>query len=144
MALLAPVIGGAAAAADAAVPSFARMLAHPGERVRDPLTFALGTLLIALTVLALQAALGLVFDPRYRDFPFAALTGALIPFASLTRLPRRKDFRPGAEAIAALTLALAALYILFNETLTNWQAVWFAGGLVALAVILLPARDAPG
>ena len=30
-------------------------------------------------VLAVQAALGLVFDPRYRDFPFAPLTGAAVP-----------------------------------------------------------------
>jgi len=62
----------------------------------------------------------------------------------MTSWPRRKDLRVSAETIAAALLALSAVYILFNETLANWQAVWFAGGLIVLAVILLPARDAPG
>jgi hypothetical protein len=101
-------------------------------------------LLIALTLLAVQAALGLVFDPRYRDFPFPALAGAAIPFVVLTAaLPRPKDLRVSAETVAAATLALSAIYILFNETLLNWQAVLFAAGLMVLAAILAPARDAP-
>src|SRR5262249_24375982 len=84
--------GAARAVAPARVPSFTRILAHRGERTVGPLALTLGVLLIALTLLALQAALGLVFDPRYRDFPFAALTAAVVPFALLTlRPPRRKD-----------------------------------------------------
>ncbi len=43
------------------------------------LTLVLGAVLIALVLLAVQAALGLVFDPRYRDFPFAPMTAAAIP-----------------------------------------------------------------
>ena len=31
-------------------------------------------------LLAILTALGLVFDPRYRDFPFAPLTAAGVPF----------------------------------------------------------------
>jgi hypothetical protein len=144
VALLAPVVGAAAAASEAAIPSFARVIGRRADRVPDALRFALGVLLIALTLLAVEAAVGLVFDPRYRDFPFAALTGAVVPFVVLTsRRPRRKDLRPSAETLAATTLALSGIYIVFNETLANWQALWFAAGLIVLAVILVPARDAP-
>ena len=40
----------------------------------------LGVTLIVTTVIATQTALGLVFDARWRDFPFAALTMAVVPF----------------------------------------------------------------
>src|SRR5262249_7210246 len=143
VALIAPVVG--AAAAPATVPRFARILARRGERTAGLLALTLGVLLIAVTLLAVQAALGFVFDPRYRDFPFAALTAAVAPFALLTmRRPRRKDLEASAETVAAATLALSAVYILFNETLANWQAAWFAAGLIVLAATLASARDAPG
>jgi glucan 1,3-beta-glucosidase len=145
VAVLAPVVGAAAAASETTIPSFARVLGRRADRVDGALAIALGLLLIALTLLAVQAALGLVFDPRYRDFPFAALAGAVIPFVVLTAaLPRRKDLTVSAETVAAATLALSAIYIVFNETLLNWQALWFAAGLIVLAVILAPARGAPG
>ena len=145
VALIAPVVGAAAAVAPARVPSFTRILAHRGERTVGPLALTLGVLLIVLTLLALQAALGLVFDPRYRDFPFAALTAAVVPFALLTlRPPRRKDLAVSAETVAAATLALSAVYVALNETLANWQAAWFAAGLIVLAATLASARDAPG
>ena len=144
VALLAPIVGAAAAVSKASIPRFARVLAHRPERLNDGLVVALGVLLIVLTLLAVQAALGLVFDPRYRDFPFAALTAALAPFAALTAAPPRlKQLRPSAETVAAATLVLSAVYVLFNETLANWQAVWFAAGLVALAVILASERGVP-
>ena len=111
----------------------------------SPIAFALGGLLIILVVLAVQAALGLVFNPRYRDFPFTALTGAVIPFVVLmTALPTRKDIRANAETVAAAVLVLCAIYIALSETFANWQALWFCAGLVALAVSLLPGRAAPG
>ena len=54
-----------------------------------------------LTVLAMQSALALSFDPRYRDFPFAPLTAAALPFLLLSFLvrPAVRDSRmrvPGA------------------------------------------------
>jgi exo-beta-1,3-glucanase (GH17 family) len=104
----------------------------------------LGVVLVALTVLAIQAALGLVFDPRYRDFPFAPLTAATIPFLVLTLLLSSRGRRGAAEVAAAVLLALSALYILFNETLANWQALWFCAALAALVLILFRVRDAPG
>jgi len=44
----------------------------------------------------------------------------------------------------AATLAATAIYVVFNESFANWQALWFAAGLIALALTLLQARAAPG
>ena len=54
-----------------------------------PLALTLGLALLALTVLALQSALALAFDPRYRDFPFAPLTAAAVPFLLLALVAPR-------------------------------------------------------
>ena len=43
------------------------------------MTNLLGITLIVTTVIAAQIALSLVFDARWRDFPFAALTMAVVP-----------------------------------------------------------------
>ncbi len=143
VALLSPILGAVALAKKAPLPSFQRMLGR--ERPRDPVMLLLGVLLIALTVLAVQAALGFVFNPRYRDFPFTPLTAAAVPFLLLTVLQARaQGARPAAESVAAAALVLSAVYIVFNETLANWQAVWFCAGLLALALTLWRARDAPG
>jgi glucan 1,3-beta-glucosidase len=145
VAVLAPVVGAAALASSRSVPSFAKVLGRRADRVTDPLVLVLGLLLVAVAVLAVEAALGLVFDPRYRDFPFPALSAAVVPFLVMrSSWPRLRDLRPSAETVAAATLAIAAVYILFNETVANWQAAWFCAALIALALILLPARDAPG
>jgi glucan 1,3-beta-glucosidase len=79
VALMSPVAAAAALASGASAPSFARVLGRPVQRPSDAATLSLGILLIALAVLSVQAALGLVFDARYRDFPFAPLTAATIP-----------------------------------------------------------------
>jgi len=140
----APIAGAAACAGDRGVPSFAAMLSRSGA-ARDRLDIALGVILIALTLLSVQAALGLVFDPRYRDIPFAPLSSAVVPFLVLTfAAPRRSGTRAAAETLAAAIVALSAGYIAFNESFANWQAIWLGAGLLGLAVILLRARDAPG
>jgi exo-beta-1,3-glucanase (GH17 family) len=157
VALVAPVVGAAGTVCGAAVPRFAGVLGDAAYGPRQPLALLLGMLLLALAVLAMQAALGLDFDPRYRDFPFAPLTGAVFPFLvvfALRRLyptakdrgasPHRKHEYPVAESAAAGVLVLSAIYIVLNETIANWQALWFCAGLAALAVTLVQARDAPG
>jgi hypothetical protein len=88
--------------------------------------------------------LGLVFDPRYRDLPFAPQSGAAFAFLVLMlSTPRPAGVRPAAETLAAAVLAISAIYIAINETLANWQALWLCAGLIGLAFILERARDVP-
>jgi exo-beta-1,3-glucanase (GH17 family) len=154
-ALGSPVIGAAALASGTTAPTFAQILGRAAQRPRNALALALGVLLIALAVLALQAALGLVFDPRYRDFLFAPLTAATAPLllvikrkpaikAALLARWKRHLQAPAAESAVAATLAASAVYIVCNESFANWQAVWLSAALLALAFTLLQARDAPG
>ena len=75
-----PVVSAAAMARQVAPPPFAKVVGRKLDRAADPLTLVFGILLLALTVLTVQSALSLAFDPRYRDFPFAPLTAAALPF----------------------------------------------------------------
>ena len=139
----APVVCAIACAAGRSVPAFSSLLGRGGRRL-DRLDCALGGTLIALVLLSVEAALGLVFDPRYRDIAFAPLTAAALPFlVVLVSTPRPAGPRALAETVAAVLLALSGGYILFNEGFANWQSVWFCAGLFGLAVILAQARDAP-
>ena len=140
----APIVCAMASAAQRPLPTFAALLGGRGER-RDALSFALGVVFIALFLLSVQAALGLTFDPRYRDIPFAPLGAAVLPYLVLSFSTRRPSgSRAIAELLAAALLAASAVYIVFNESLANWQAVWFCAGLIGLSLILALARDAPG
>jgi len=124
-----------------ATPSFAATLGRP--RPADRLEWVLGLLFVAVCVIAVQSALGFVFNPRYRDFPFAPITAAALPF--LLALPnRRGGARQTAELATAAVLALSAIYIVLNESVANWQALWFCAVLAGLGFILLRVRGAPG
>jgi exo-beta-1,3-glucanase (GH17 family) len=143
IAALAPVVCAAACAAGRARPSFAALLGQPVD-VRDGFGLALGTVFIALTLLSVETALGLVFDPRYRDIPFAPQSGAVFAFMVLmVSTPRSVGARPAAEILTAAVLTVSAVYIAVNETFANWQAIWLCAGLIGLAVILARTRDAP-
>ena len=144
-AVLAPIVGTLGLAERVTVPTFAQVIG-PGEiRARNPLALWLGILLIATCVLALTAALGLAFDPRYRDFPYAPLTAAIVPFGWLSFV-RGDDVgrRAAAEIAAAGVLLLAAAYIFFNEGSANWQSLWFCTAISILSIILVRVRDARG
>lgn len=143
VALMAPVVSPAALASSARPPSFAQLVGRAEQRPRGVIPLSLGIILLVTAVLSVQAALGLVFDGRYRDFPFAPLTGAAVPLLVLATWKRRSDV-PAAEKAMAITLAVSAIYIAGNESLANWQALWFSGGLLALALTLVQARDVPG
>ncbi len=145
LAVASPLLGAAALAANAPLPSFDRVLAARDDRERDPLLIGLCLTQMLACILAVQAALVLVFDPRYRDFAFAPLTAAAVPFL-LIRLtgPRATGPRAPAETVAAAILLLCAVYIVINETIANWQALWLCAALLALAVSLARARAAPG
>jgi len=137
-----PVAATAALVRTTVPATFARVLGRVAERAADPLAFALGLFLAALTVLAVQRAFGLVFDPRYRDFAYAQLTMAAVPCLGLVLVrPRPKAPREAAETLAAVTLALSAVFIALNEGLANWQAAWTALALFGLAVTLWRTRD---
>jgi hypothetical protein len=145
VALLSPILVALAVASDVTIPSMVQMLARTPQRPRRPLQLALGAVLLLLAVLAVQAALGLVFEPRYRDFPYAPLLGASIPLLIATMVGTRpRGIRPTAHTAAAATLILLAVYIMFNESVANWQALWLCAGLVVFGVTLLRVRDAPG
>ncbi len=90
--------------------------------------------LLALALLAVgEASFELVFDPRYKDFPVNALTPVVIALALLA--VRRRPDGSGVgmtERIGFWGLLAAGVYIPLNETLQNWQALWF--GLICLAL----------
>ncbi|MGZ8389803.1 MAG: glycoside hydrolase family 17 protein [Rhodoplanes sp.] len=143
LAIAGPLAGSALLARDDRLPGFARLLGARDERPADPLVLAAGFILILLTLAAIETALGLVFDPRYRDFPFAALTAASIPFLVQRWIgPKGEGSRGVAETAAAWVLAVGAAYIVLNEGVANWQAVWLAASFFALALTLARGRDA--
>lgn len=143
IAILAPLLGSMALAARVPMPSFAQVIGPSYLRVRDPLRLMIGAVLIVTCVLALVIALGLAFDPRYRDFPYAPLTAAAAPFLWLSLSAQRKTGpRSAAETGAAAVLLASAVYILANEGLANWQSLWFCAVTAVLALILLRVRAA--
>jgi exo-beta-1,3-glucanase (GH17 family) len=85
LAVVGPLLVAAALLRRTGAPAFADILARRAER-KDMLAVLLGTALIVLSVVAVQVALGLAFDPRYKDFPVAPLTAATVPFLVLSLL----------------------------------------------------------
>jgi exo-beta-1,3-glucanase (GH17 family) len=142
IALLTPPLLSAAAVRGVAVPPFWRVIGPKAERVADPLALAAGILLIATMLLAQQSALGLVFDPRYRDFPFAPLTAAVVPFVTHhATVKRTAGARAASEIGGAVLLALTVPYIAINEGFANWQSLWLCAVFALLAFILARMRD---
>ncbi len=124
-----------------ALPTFLELLGPRDQRTRSVLSFLLGLVLLVTTLIGAETALGFVFDPRYKDFPFAALTMAVLPFWSLMALNRPQEgARPIAEAVFAAVLAVCAVYMGFNEGKDNWQSLWTCALYILLAVTLWRAR----
>ena len=92
-------------------------------------------------VIGTATAFGLVFDPRFIDFPFAALTMAVVPFAPVTLLnPVRARNCSMAESIFAGVFVIATIYIGLNEGPANWQSLWTCAGYLLLAFTLWRVR----
>jgi len=145
VAWVAPIAAGASLAVGVPVPAFGTILGRANERPCAAVAIVTGVVRIGLTLLSLQIALMLVFDPRYVDFPFAPLLAAAVPFFALAwMLPADKGARPAAEKLAAAVLAGAAVYIAINETFANWQALMLCAGLLMLSLTLARVRVAPG
>jgi exo-beta-1,3-glucanase (GH17 family) len=124
------------------LPAFVELMG-PREGKTLPLqSFALGVVLIAIVVIATGAALGSVFDPRWQDLPFAALTMAGVPLAALSWLNRPKaGIRPIAETVFAGIFFFGALYVLFIEGIQNWQALWTSGAYILLGLSMYGVRS---
>jgi exo-beta-1,3-glucanase (GH17 family) len=141
MGIASPLLCTNALMAGRALPTFLELLGPRDLRVRSALPILLALVLAITTVIAAETALGFVFDPRYRDFPFAALTMAVLPFSTLALLNRPKQGRrPIAEAAFAGLLAASTLYIGFNEGPDNWQSLWTCAMYLLLATTLWQAR----
>jgi exo-beta-1,3-glucanase (GH17 family) len=139
----APLLGANAVMAGRALPTFLDLLGPREDRTRSVSQILLGMTLIVTTLIAAETALGLVFDPRYKDFPFAALTMAVLPLALLTFLNRPpRGMRPISEAVFAALFVIAALFTVFNEGLNNWQSLWTGALYFLLGVTLWQARGA--
>jgi glucan 1,3-beta-glucosidase len=137
----APVLCANALMSGRSLPTFLELLGPREYQNRSAPTIILGLSLMVTALIGAQSALGFVFDPRYKDFPFAALTMAVVPFAALTLLNRPKEgMRPVAETVFAALLAGAAIYTGFNEGSDDWQSLWTCAAYLLLAVTLWRAR----
>ena len=135
--ITAPLLSANALMTGRALPAFLELLGPAEGRSRQLMTRILGFTLIVTTLIAAETALSLVFDARWRDFPFAALTMAVVPFWTVAFLNRPKSgTRPLAEAVFAGLFAAAALYIAFNEGFHNWQSLWTCAAYLVLGMTL--------
>jgi glucan 1,3-beta-glucosidase len=141
-AIASPLLCAHALISGRALPTFLELLGPQEARNPSPLTWFLGIALVAAALIGAETALGFVFDPRYKDFPFAALTMAVVPFATLLLNRPPNGVRPIAEATFAGLLALSAIYIGFNEGRDNWQSLWTCAMYLLFAVTLWQARAA--
>lgn len=140
-AIASPLLCTHAAMSGRGLPTFLQLLGPPGYRGASLLTVLLGIALAVTALIAAETALGFAFDPRYRDFPFAALTMAVVPFAGLMLLNRPKEGeRPIAESTFAGLLLAAAVFTGINEGGANWQSMWTCAIYFLLALTLWRAR----
>jgi exo-beta-1,3-glucanase (GH17 family) len=142
-AIVSPVVCASALMSGRSLPTFLELIGPRGGKILPFPTMVLGLALTVTTLIAAETALGLIFDSRWRDFPFASLTMAVVPFWTLALLNRPKSgTRPIAEAGFACLLGAAALYATFNEGPDNWQALWTAATYSLLGMTLWQARSA--
>ncbi len=142
-AIIAPLLTAHALIAGRSLPTFLELIGPRDYRGKGAIGALLAIVLAVTTVIAAETALGFAFDPRYRDFPYASLTMAVVPFALLTMLNRPKEgIRPLAESVFAGLLAIAALYTIYNEGTINWQSDWTCVMYLLLAATLWRARAA--
>jgi glucan 1,3-beta-glucosidase len=136
LALAAPICATASIMRNGYIATFASVLNRSTTR-RGVIENGCGVALLLVSVLAIQIALALVFDPRYRDLPAAPLTCAVIPFVVHALFGNASDVTPNAEMASAAVLALSAITIIVNESFANWQAVWLSLVFLALAATLV-------
>jgi len=135
-----PMIAAAALGRGAALPSLVEVIGPQELRRRDGLSRLLGLCVIVTCLVAIESALGLVFNARYLDFPYAALTSAILPLLVLSVRFGTRPAKPRvAEAVIAAILLPSAVKVVWAETLANWQAVWVCAAFLLLAFTLVRA-----
>jgi len=138
-----PLLCANAVVAGRPLPTFLELLGPRNFKTGSVPTILLGLVLAVTAVIAAETALGFTFDPRYRDFPYAALTMAVVPFMGLMVLNRpQAGVRPIAESVLAGLLAIAAVYVGINEGTDNWQSMWTCTVYLLFALTLWRARAA--
>jgi len=138
--ILAPILASQALVLGRGLPTFLELLGPREGKLQSKLAVCLGLTLAVTALIASETALGFVFDPRYRDFPFASLTMAVVPFAMLMINRPQTGVRPIAEAVFAGLLALSAAYVIVNEGRENWQSLWTCVIYFVFALTLWRAR----
>jgi glucan 1,3-beta-glucosidase len=145
LALAVPLAASYAFAQGTQLGTLATVLAPAYRRNAGSIAVVLAALLAATVVAAIHVALGLVFDPRYKDFPIALLTGPVLSLCVLAFAGGKAPPRPGpAEMTVAIVLTVSAAFVIANEGSANWQALLFGGLLMLLALTVLQTRAAPG
>jgi glucan 1,3-beta-glucosidase len=140
---VASIFGANAIISGRPLPTFLDLFGPRGEGERLAASMRLlGLALVVTALIASESALGFVFDPRYKDFPYASLTMAVVPFVGLLLNRPQAGRRPIAEAAFAGLLTIAAAYVAYNEGADNWQAMWTCVAWFAFAVTLWQARAA--
>src|SRR6516225_4953423 len=141
--LLSPVLSANAVVSGRSLPTFLDLFGPRGAGESLSLSMTcLGAALVVAALIGSETALGFVFDPRYRDFPYAALTMAVVPFATLMLNRPQTGRRPLAEAVFAGLLAGSAIFIGANEGRENWQSMWTCAIYLLFAITLWQARAA--
>ena len=141
--MAAPILSATALVSKRAVPAFLELIGPSEVRKLSLPSRILGFTLMVTTLIAVETALGLVFDARWRDFRSAGLTMAVVPFWIVAWLNRPKlGVHPVAETVFAGLLALAGLYVTFNEGFSNWQSLWTVTAFLVLGATLWQARPA--
>jgi glucan 1,3-beta-glucosidase len=134
-----PAIAAAAIARGIAPVSFARLFGRPSPL--PGLDTWLAVLIVLSAVLSVFFALGLVFDPRYRDFQTAILIGPVVGATLACFLAPRAG--GVSERVFSAVLTASAIAIVIQERLSNWEALCFSAVLLILAGTLALARAAP-
>jgi hypothetical protein len=144
LSLLVPIVAGIGVARSARLEGLAVALNTSLRRRSATLGFIIACLFAATLVAAIHVALGLVFDPRYKDFQFALLSGPIAALAILALVSKPLRVATGvAEWVTAALLTGTATFIIANEGIANWQALWLGGLLLALAFTALRSASSP-
>jgi hypothetical protein len=123
------------------LPVFADLFGPRDGRARSWPVLISGWILTVAILAATETALGLVFDPRSRDFPFASVTMCVVPIWIVTLVnPRKSGTSRVAEGVFGCLFLSSALFIAFNEGVRNWQSLWTSAAFFLLGISLTPPR----